>query len=1049
MLKKTLRLALLLLISICFGEDILETSKQSRDVPRELNYQGYLTDTLGVPITDDLDMNFKIFDAVSSGNELWSETQTNVPIERGVFSVILGETTPIPDSVFTDFTNTWLELTLDGPQTLTPRTRITSVGYAYTSTYSDTAEYARNFTNDGDWTINGNILYPAADYGLAMRSGNMLYGDSAHTHVNFGVACTTGVDGQNYSYCTVGGGQLNSASGYAGTVGGGYDNKAVGYYAAVSGGVENCANTHFTTVCGGYADTVYARYGGILSGFSNLAGDNTDHDTAATVAGGWDNSATAKYSFVGGGRENTASNVYATIGGGRSNIATNDGATVSGGEHNEASGFHAIVAGGRYNTASGWRASIGGGEYNSASWGGATVAGGAYNSADSAYTFIGGGNENVVSGNYSAILGGYADTIAIGAQYSYLFGIGSKLTQDSTFMVDMPHIVFGNEATGYEFPIIDGSVDQLLVTDGSGQLSWSDGSSGNWSVTDSVLYTNNYWGIARGGANNVLYGDSALTHINLGVACTTGTAGQTYYYCTVGGGYRNSASSYYTTVGGGWNNDAAVNYATVSGGRQNTADDYYATVGGGNSNTADSSAATVAGGFQNAASGGYATIGGGHTNAASGYYATVGGGYTSIASGYSATVGGGYTSIASGSYATVSGGRNNTANDNYATVTGGRQNVADTSYATVSGGYADTASGYCATVGGGRLNIADASNATVGGGRNNTASGAGATVSGGNNNTAGAVYATVGGGYYNTADSAYATVGGGRNNTASDSFATVGGGGENDATDNYATVGGGYQNTADTVYTTVGGGNNNIASEIYSTVGGGKDNIASHRYATVCGGNTNIAAGHSSFATNSSTNAGHSYSAAFTTSHTTASSQVRAAAFSTGAMMFTMDHPKDPMNKILNQHAVGASEAMLMYSGSIVLDAHGRATVNLPDYFDDINKNPRIQLTGVGSSDVVFVAEDVKGNSFVIGGKLGMKVYWTVTAERTDIHAEIARIQTPVEQQKTGGLIGHSLDDDALIGIYDRLQKEKPGHFAFKTEEGRRVHEQTKQVVGK
>ena len=130
----------IIMLAISFGQVGKVSFNKARLVPKMLNYQGYLTDTLGSPVTDNLDMTFKIFDAVSSGSELWSEGQTNVPIERGVFSVILGETTPIPDSVFSDFTSTWLELTLEGPQTLTPRTRITSVGYAYTSTYSDTRD---------------------------------------------------------------------------------------------------------------------------------------------------------------------------------------------------------------------------------------------------------------------------------------------------------------------------------------------------------------------------------------------------------------------------------------------------------------------------------------------------------------------------------------------------------------------------------------------------------------------------------------------------------------------------------------------------------------------------------------------------------------------------------------------------------------------------------------------------------------------------------------------------------------------------------------------
>jgi hypothetical protein len=166
---------LTIMLAISFGQVGKVSFNKARLVPKMLNYQGYLTDTLGSPITDNLDMTFKIFDAVSSGNELWSETQTNVPIEHGVFSVMLGETTLIPDSVFADFTNTWLELTLEGPQILSPRTRITSVGYAYTATYSDTAEYARNALADTDWVISGSDIYSGV-------SGNVGIGTATPSH---------------------------------------------------------------------------------------------------------------------------------------------------------------------------------------------------------------------------------------------------------------------------------------------------------------------------------------------------------------------------------------------------------------------------------------------------------------------------------------------------------------------------------------------------------------------------------------------------------------------------------------------------------------------------------------------------------------------------------------------------------------------------------------------------------------------------------------------------------------------------------------------------
>jgi len=934
---KLFKILLLFLFVFCnlYAQMTRVSMDNGRLVPQLLNYQGYLTDTTGIPIDDSLDMTFKIFDAVSSGNELWSETQTSVPIERGVFSIILGEITPIPDSVFDDFSNTWFELTLEGPQTLAPRTRITSVGYAYTSTYSDTAEFARVGAADNDWIVNSNRLYPAGDYGLAMRSSNVMWGSNLNTHVNFGVSCTTGTLLQNYNYCTIGGGYRNRA-------------------------------TH----------------------------------SAATVAGGYQNTAAYHYAAVGGGRYN----------------------------------------------------------YN--------------------------------AGYYSVIPGGYADTITATGDYSYLFGINSNLTQDSTFMVDMPHIWFGNETGGYEFPTSDGLADQTLITDGSGQLNWSDvPSSSNWSVTDSVLYTNNYWGLTRGGADNALYGDFAYSHVNLGVACTTGYYLSNNSYCTVSGGYQNSASDWYATIGGGLQNIASDWYATVGGGLQNTASNNYTTIGGGDNNQALEQYATIGGGWNNTAGGLFSTIGGGYWNTAIGDYAAICGGQSNLAAGDYATVVGGQNNLADSAYTTIGGGYYNKASGDYAAVSGGYYSHALGYCTYVGGGYRNNAVGYCAFVGGGYADTTRADYGGVASGWHNTAGDAltdtAAFVGGGKDNAAFAPYANVGGGYADTVWALYGGVASGWHNTAgdasNDTAAFVGGGKDNAAFAPYANVGGGYADTVYAVYGGIGsgysnlagdetadtaaavaGGLNNSATGKYSFVGGGRDNIASAdyasvasgfqntasgNYAVVAGGYDNTASSYASFAANSGSQASHNMSAAFTISHTTAPLQVRAMAFSTGTLVFSMDHPSDPMNKILNQHAVGSSEAILLYNGTATIEENGRVEVLLPDYFEKINRNACIQITGVGSSEVVFVAEDLKGNSFIIGGQPGTKVYWTVTGERTDIHAEIARTLTPVVQEKTGDLIGHSLDDDALIGIYDRLQQEKPGMFSFKTEEGRRVHEQSKQTV--
>src|SRR5690606_5200023 len=116
---------------------------------------------------------------------------------------------------------------------------------------------------------------------------------------------------------------------------------------------------------------------------------------------------------------------------------------------------------------------VGGGFSNVAGQQYATVAGGYDNWTVGSHSVVSGGFRNYVGGNYSVISGGYADTVDVGAHYSYLFGIRSKLTQDSTFMVDMPHIWFGKETGGYDIPHTDGTSGQVLATNGAGQATWT------------------------------------------------------------------------------------------------------------------------------------------------------------------------------------------------------------------------------------------------------------------------------------------------------------------------------------------------------------------------------------------------------------------------------------------------------------------------------------------------------------------------------------------------------------------------------------------------
>jgi hypothetical protein len=121
---------------------------------------------------------------------------------------------------------------------------------------------------------------------------------------------------------------------------------------------------------------------------------------------------------------------------------------------------------------------------------------------------------------------------------------------------------------------------------------------------------------------------------------------------------------------------------------------------------------------------------------------------------------------------------------------------------------------------------------------------------------------------------------------------------------------------------------------------------------------------------------------------------------SKGSGSFKIDHPRDPANKYLSHSFVESPDMMNVYNGIVVLDARGSAWVDLPDYFQDLNRDYRYQLTSIGAPGPrLFIATEVSANRFQIaGGKPHAKVSWQVTGIRHDAFANAHRIQ--VEEEK-------------------------------------------------
>ena len=96
-------------------------------------YQGRLANSAGAPITATLSMSFRLYSAVTGGTPLWSEQwsgSNGVKVSDGLFNVMLGSLTPIPQSVITGNANLFLGITVGTDDEMTPRVQLGSVPFA-------------------------------------------------------------------------------------------------------------------------------------------------------------------------------------------------------------------------------------------------------------------------------------------------------------------------------------------------------------------------------------------------------------------------------------------------------------------------------------------------------------------------------------------------------------------------------------------------------------------------------------------------------------------------------------------------------------------------------------------------------------------------------------------------------------------------------------------------------------------------------------------------------------------------------------------------------
>lgn len=113
------------------GAALLQSVTGTQTVPPYLNYQGMLRDAEGKPISGVHKLTFRIYKDVTAPlpEALWVEEHTEVTVREGQFSVLLGNTQPIPPDLFSS-PDRFIGVTVAPLDEMVPRQRFASAPYA-------------------------------------------------------------------------------------------------------------------------------------------------------------------------------------------------------------------------------------------------------------------------------------------------------------------------------------------------------------------------------------------------------------------------------------------------------------------------------------------------------------------------------------------------------------------------------------------------------------------------------------------------------------------------------------------------------------------------------------------------------------------------------------------------------------------------------------------------------------------------------------------------------------------------------------------------------